>query len=87
MKYVHEIPENPGYIKEVIEKRNCELISTCPFFNDEKHSEMTEALKEEFCHSNYTWCGRYLAYQALSRYESETETGQARPVLLNKKQT
>jgi len=71
MKNVHELPGSPRDTREVIEKRDCELISTCPFFNDEMHSEMTESLKEEFCHGNYTLRGRYLTYQALRNNERE----------------
>jgi hypothetical protein len=57
--------------RESIEKQKCELMSTCPFFNDEEHSDMTESLKEEFCYGNYTWCGRYLIYQALRNNERD----------------
>ena len=34
---------------------DCELLSTCPFFN-----KMTEIYKEQYCKGNYALCGRYL---------------------------
>ena len=48
---------------------DCELLSTCPFFNDKMQdmSEMTEILKESYCRGNYTWCGRYMVSKALER--------------------
>jgi len=53
---------------------NCELLSTCPFFNDktQEMSELTEMLKEDYCYGNFAWCGRYMAYRALER-DRETE--------------
>ena len=48
---------------------NCELLSTCPFFNDtsDDMSEMAEMRKEQYCKGGYTWCGRYLGFKALQR--------------------
>jgi len=48
---------------------DCELLTTCPFFNDRVHdmSEMTEADKEHYCQGDYNWCGRYLIFKALER--------------------
>ena len=45
----------------------CELLATCPFFNDRRHwmSEMTDADRERYCRSDYMWCGRYLTFKAL----------------------
>ena len=56
-------------MKKVIQMSNCELLSTCPFFNDktQEMSELTEMLKESYCRGNYTWCGRYMAFKALER--------------------
>jgi len=50
---------------------DCELMPTCPFFNDEwqETAEMTARLKEEYCRGNYGWCGRYMLYKALERDE------------------
>lgn len=46
---------------------DCELLSTCPFFNDKTQdmSEMAEMLKEGYCRGNFAWCGRYMAFKAL----------------------
>ncbi len=48
---------------------NCELISTCPFFNDrtQEMSEMTETDRAQYCKGDYAWCGRYLIFKALER--------------------
>jgi len=48
---------------------DCELMPTCPFFNDEGQEvpEMTVSLKEEYCRGDYGWCGRYMLYEALER--------------------
>ena len=48
---------------------DCELLATCPYFNGEfqEAPELTERLKEEYCHGEYSWCGRYQAYKALER--------------------
>jgi len=53
----------------------CELLSTCPFFNSatQDSPEMADIDKEQYCQGNYTWCGRYMAFQALKR-ELEKET-------------
>jgi len=46
---------------------DCELLSTCPFFNDKTQdmTEITEPYKEQYCKGSYSWCGRYLTYKAL----------------------
>jgi len=48
---------------------DCELLSTCPFFNDNAQdmTEMPEQHKEQYCQGDSSWCGRYLAYKALER--------------------
>lgn len=48
---------------------DCELLSTCLFFNDGMHemSGMTELDKERYCKGDYTWCGRYMVFKALER--------------------
>ena len=46
---------------------DCELLSTCPFFNDGMHSEMPEMYKEQYCKGDYAWCERYLIFKALER--------------------
>jgi len=47
----------------------CELLVTCPFFNDnaQKTFEMAEIYKEQYCKGNYPWCGRYMVFKALER--------------------
>jgi len=51
---------------------DCELLSTCPFFNDnpEDMSEMAETLKEHYCMGDYAWCGRYMAFKELERQQN-----------------
>ena len=48
---------------------NCELLSTCPFFNDrmQNMSEMMEMYKEQYCKGDYACCGRYMIFKALER--------------------
>ena len=45
---------------------NCELLATCPFFNDSMQ-DMSEIDKEYYCKGNYSWCGRYMFFKALQR--------------------
>ena len=55
---------------------NCELLSTCPFFNDRMKdmSEMTETDKEQYCRGDYTRCGRYLEFKALEKELKRTSS-------------
>ena len=54
---------------------DCELLSTCPFFNDmQATSEMTGVLKEQYCTGNYAWCGRYMVFKALERELERTSS-------------
>ena len=48
---------------------DCELLLTCPFFNDvtQHTNELTAFCKENYCHGYYGWCGRYMAFKALER--------------------
>lgn len=48
---------------------DCELLHTCPFFNDMKNNtgELATLNKESYCRGSYTWCGRYMAFKALER--------------------
>ncbi len=52
---------------ETLRKTGCELLSTCPFYNDRMHSDMPERYKEQYCKRDYAWCGRYLTFKALQR--------------------
>ena len=45
---------------------NCELLLSCPFFNDKMYG-MTETHKQAYCREGYQWCGRYLTFSALQR--------------------
>lgn len=47
----------------------CELLATCPFFNDRAQNtfEMAETYKEQYCRGIYPWCGRYMVFKALER--------------------
>ncbi|MCK4791075.1 MAG: hypothetical protein KAV87_45500 [Desulfobacteraceae bacterium] len=53
---------------------DCELLATCPFFAGgfQEIPELTERLREEYCHGEYSRCGRYQAYKAMER-DRETE--------------
>lgn len=46
---------------------DCELIPTCPFFNDyfQDILEPNKYVKEEYCHDNYVLCGRYINFKKL----------------------
>lgn len=44
----------------------CELLSTCPYFNDSMY-EMAKTDKEWYCRGDYGWCGKYMAFKALER--------------------
>jgi hypothetical protein len=56
---------------------DCELMPTCPYFNDEfqEAPEMTAGLKERYCRGEYAWCGRYMAFKALERERERTAAG------------
>ena len=56
---------------------DCELISTCPYFNDEFYGtqELKEGLKEEYCRGEYGWCGRYMVFKAQEREMERTASG------------
>ena len=58
-------------------KTDCELLSTCPFFNDKAGDtfEMADIHKEQYCRGEYPWCGRYMVFKALER-----ERGSLRPI-------
>ena len=54
---------------------DCELLSTCLFFNDMRDtSKMTGVLKEQYCRGNYAWCGRYMVFKALDRESKKTSS-------------
>ena len=48
---------------------DCELMSTCLFFNDQMANmpNMAEMQKKKYCHGNYNICARYKVYKALGR--------------------
>jgi len=58
---------------------DCELIPTCPFFNDmtQENNELIMLYKESYCHGNYNWCGRYMAFKALEREMEITKSAVA----------
>jgi hypothetical protein len=44
---------------------DCELISTCPYYNNADEGQVIpENFKEQYCHGIYVWCGRYLSHRA-----------------------
>jgi hypothetical protein len=47
-------------------KLGCELLTTCPYFNDDTYG-MSEIFKEQYCRGEYRWCGRYMAAKAEER--------------------
>ncbi|MCK4785991.1 MAG: hypothetical protein KAV87_19700 [Desulfobacteraceae bacterium] len=46
---------------------DCELLPNCPFFNGyfQEISEPNTNFKEEYCHGNYVWCGRYILFKRI----------------------
>lgn len=48
---------------------DCELLLTCPFFNDltQSTNELSALYIVYYCHGYYTWCGRYMAFKALEK--------------------
>jgi len=55
---------------------DCELLYTCPFFNDRMHdmSEIADTYREQYCKGDYAWCGRYMAFKALERELKRTSS-------------
>lgn len=53
-------------MEEGVKRPDCELLSTCPFFNDCMY-EMAEKDKEQYCKEDYSWCGRYITFMALEK--------------------
>ena len=55
---------------------DCELLSTCPFFNDRMQDmfETPETYKERYCKKDYGWCGRYMVFKALERELERTSS-------------
>ena len=49
---------------EKMKSSECELMSTCPYYNTDEDIVIPEEFKEQYCHGIYVWCGRYLAHQA-----------------------
>lgn len=46
---------------------DCELILNCPFYNSnyQEVSAPNTNFKEEYCHGNYAWCGRYILFKRI----------------------
>ena len=55
---------------------DCELLPTCPFFNDSMY-ELAEMDKERYCKEDYRWCGRYMAFKAIERELKREKYAQA----------
>lgn len=57
---------------------DCELSSTCPFFNDstEDTAGIFGDYRDNYCRGNAFWCKRYLTYKA-----SEIEAKQAKALV------
>ena len=55
--------------------QRCELLATCPFFNDNAQNtfEMAETYKVQYCKGNYPWCGRYMVFKAVEREKNSLE--------------
>ena len=49
---------------------DCELLFTCPFFNDTTY-EMAEEYKERYCNGDHAWCGRYMIWRERNMLEQE----------------
>lgn len=48
----------------------CELLFTCPFFNDTTY-EMAGEYKERYCKGEYAWCGRYMTWRERNTLEQD----------------
>lgn len=46
---------------------NCELLATCPFFNDTTQDMFEVRYREQYCRGDYTLCGRYMSFRARQR--------------------
>jgi hypothetical protein len=47
----------------------CELVETCPFFNDQMASmpSTSAVYKKIYCEQDFATCGRYLIFKAIGR--------------------
>lgn len=49
---------------------DCELLSTCAFFNDKmaRMPATSELLKKDYCRGNNQTCARYMVFKKLGRH-------------------
>ena len=52
---------------------NCELMATCPFYNDTVPGMLNAEYREQYCGGGYALCGRYMSFLRLWRREQEAE--------------
>lgn len=57
---------------------NCELLATCPFYNDTTQDMFEAGYREQYCKGEYTLCGRYMSFQA---WQKELERKEASELL------
>lgn len=48
---------------------DCELVATCPFFNDQmaEMPSMAGIIKERYCRGSSTLCARHMVFRSLGR--------------------
>ncbi len=46
---------------------NCELLATCPFFDNAEQDMFELRYRDQYCQGEYTLCGRYMSFQARQR--------------------
>ena len=48
---------------------DCELINTCPFFNDQMADmpSMSNIIKDRYCKGSNTMCARHMVFRVLGR--------------------
>jgi hypothetical protein len=52
----------------------CELLSTCQFFNNnlQELPYLKKRVEKQYCHGEYGWCGRYMIFKAREKEMSKT---------------
>lgn len=56
-------------LKGGAEMSNCELLATCPFYNDTEQDMFKEEHRELYCRADYALCGRYMNFFRLRQRE------------------
>jgi len=68
--------------RKVVDMSDCELLGTCPFFNDQMADmpSMANIIKQRYCRGSNAQCARHMVFRTLGRpsvpsdlYPSQTE--------------